>query len=109
LRAFEEGRRIHVRWAAAPGAHFDWLGIFKPAEQELLAPVCDAGYCGNWRYLMYAYTHGTVEGSRSIGPGSHDGYLSWPLPHGNYEIRMFLDDGYRLLAVSKPFRIVKAD
>jgi Ca-activated chloride channel family protein len=36
------------------------------------------------------------------------GYRTWPLKVGTYEIRLLMDDGYRLLAISNSFKIVHA-
>jgi endonuclease/exonuclease/phosphatase family metal-dependent hydrolase len=106
-RTYTQGERIDVSWTAAPGNRYDWLGIYRPGELHPLAYVCDATYCRNWRYLRYVYTDARVEGSTRFGPGSLVGYGDWPLKRGWYEIRLQADDGYRLLAVSEPFRVVK--
>jgi endonuclease/exonuclease/phosphatase family metal-dependent hydrolase len=106
-RVFRQGEPIELSWRAAPGNRYDWFGIFRPGDQHPLAHVCDAGYCGNWRYLLYGYADSKVQGSTRFGPGSFPGYAEWPLKRGWYEIRMFADDGYRLLAVSPPFRVLK--
>ena len=34
--------------------------------------------------------------------------VSWPLKVGTYEIRLLMDDGYRLLSISNSFKVVKA-
>jgi len=108
-RVVEQGERIRVSWSAAPGNRYDWLGIFRPTELHPLAYVCDAVYCRNWNYKWYLYTRSRIQGSTSFGPNAEVGYGEWPLKRGRYEIRLFADDGYRLLAVSKPFRVVPRD
>jgi hypothetical protein len=47
------------------------------------------------------------KGSTTFGPASQIGYKTWPLGTGNYEIRLLLDDGYRLAAASPQFKIVQ--
>jgi endonuclease/exonuclease/phosphatase family metal-dependent hydrolase len=105
-RVYEQGERIRVSWSAAPGNRYDWLGIFRPTELHPLAHVCDAVYCRNWNYKWYLYTRSRIQGSTSFGPNAEVGYGEWPLKRGRYEIRLFADDGYRLLAVSREFRVV---
>jgi hypothetical protein len=104
---YEVGEPIRVRWRAAPGYRFDWMGVFTrgrgPAQN---AEDCNAGSCGNGHYLLYDYTDTRIQGSTLIGPDSFAGYRTWPLKVGNYEIRLLMDDGYRLLAISNSFKIV---
>jgi endonuclease/exonuclease/phosphatase family metal-dependent hydrolase len=106
---YEVGEPIRVRWRAAPGYRFDWLGVFAPGRGPAQnAEDCDAGTCGNGHYLLYDYTGTLIQGSRLIGPASFAGYRTWPLKVGNYEIRLLMDDGYRLLGISNSFKIVHA-
>lgn len=106
---YEVGEPIRVRWRAAPGYRFDWLGVFSPGRGPAQnAEDCNAGACGNGHYLLYHYTDSSIEGSTRIGPASFDGYRSWPLKVGTYEIRLLMDDGYRLLAISNSFKVVHA-
>ncbi len=72
------------------------------------AEDCNAGSCGNGHYLLYDYTDTRIQGSTLIGPDSFAGYRTWPLKVGSYEIRLLMDDGYRLLAISNSFKIVHA-
>jgi len=105
---YEVGERIRVSWEAAPGYRFDWLGIYAPGRGPAQnADECNAGLCGNGHYLLYEYTDATIEGTTSFGPGSNVGYRTWPLKVGNYEIRLLMDDGYRLLAISNTFKVVR--
>jgi endonuclease/exonuclease/phosphatase family metal-dependent hydrolase len=103
------GEPIRVRWRAAPGYRWDWMGVFAPGRGPAQnAEDCNAGTCGNGHYLIYRYTETLIEGSALIGPASFDGYRSWPLKVGTYEIRLLMDDGYRLLAISNSFKVVRA-
>jgi hypothetical protein len=96
--------RIH-RIRALP----DWLGVYTAGDSadNPNNSTCSAGYCGNGHYLLYEYTHNTIEGTTTFGPASQIGYTSWPLKTGNYEIRLLLDDGYRSVAASPQFKIVQ--
>jgi hypothetical protein len=106
---YEVGEPIRVRWRAAPGYRFDWLGVFAPGRGPAQnAEDCDAGTCGNGHYLLYDYTGTLIQGSTLIGPASFAGYRTWPLKVGTYEIRLLMDDGYRLLGISNSFKIVHA-
>jgi hypothetical protein len=100
---------IRVSWTNAPGTKFDWLGVYTAGDSadNPNNSTCSAGYCGNGHYLLYEYTHNTIEGSTTFGPASLIGYTSWPLKTGNYEIRLLLDDGYRSVAASPQFKIVQ--
>ena len=106
---YEVGEPIRVRWRAAPGYRWDWMGVFAPGRGPAQnAEDCNAGVCGNGHYLLYDYTNTLIQGSRLIGPSSFPGYRTWPLKVGSYEIRLLMDDGYRLLAISNSFKIVHA-
>jgi exonuclease III len=106
---YEVGEPIRVRWRAAPGYRFDWLGVFAPGRGPAQnAEDCNAGTCGNGHYLLFHYTDTLIQGSALIGPASFAGYRSWPLKVGTYEIRLLMDDGYRLLGISNSFKVVHA-
>jgi hypothetical protein len=106
---YEVGEPIRVRWLAAPGYRFDWMGVFSPGRGPAQnAEDCNAGTCGNGHYLLYDYTGTLIQGSTLIGPASFAGYRTWPLKVGTYEIRLLMDDGYRLLGISNKFKIVHA-
>ena len=106
---YEVGEPIRVRWRAAPGYRFDWMGVFSPGRGPAQnAEDCNAGTCGNGHYLLYDYTETLIQGSALIGPASFAGYRTWPLKVGTYEIRLLMDDGYRLLGISNTFKIVHA-
>jgi endonuclease/exonuclease/phosphatase family metal-dependent hydrolase len=106
-RTYAVGDPIRVRWRAAPGYRFDWLGVYSAGEGPAKnAEDCNAGYCGNGHYLLYRYTDAKIQGVTVIGPGVFAGYRTWPLKPGTYEIRLLMDDGYRLLAISDSFKVV---
>ncbi len=105
---YTTGEPIQVSWKNAPGMRWDWLAIYRPGDTDE-SPVNSSrtsGYGGNGHYLLYGYTHTAIEGSAAFNADSAPGYLTWPLGPGIYEIRMLLDDGYRSLASSAPFKIV---
>jgi hypothetical protein len=106
--AYEVGERIELRWRAAPGYRWDWFAPFAPGRGPAQnAEDCNAGACGNGHYLLYGYTGSRIQGSATLGPATFPGYVSWPLKQGSYEIRLLMDDGYRLLAISPKFKIVR--
>jgi endonuclease/exonuclease/phosphatase family metal-dependent hydrolase len=106
---YEVGEPIRVRWRADPGYRWDWMGVFSPGRGPAQnAEDCNAGVCGNGHYLLYDYTDTLIQGSTLIGPASFPGYRTWPLKVGTYEIRLLMDDGYRLLGISNSFKVVHA-
>ncbi len=103
------GEPIEVSWTNAPGMRWDWLGIYSPGESDEnpIATRCETYNCGgNGRYLLYEYTRASIEGTTSFTEDSFVGWGTWPLQPGNYEIRLLLDDGYRSVASSAPFKVV---
>jgi hypothetical protein len=84
---------LEVSWAFAPGNRYDWIAIFPAGVSAKDGPFA------RWRY-----TDGTIDGRATIGPGSR-GPSPWPLPPGEYEVRLCLDDSYRCRS-SAPFTIV---
>jgi endonuclease/exonuclease/phosphatase family metal-dependent hydrolase len=106
-RRYDRGEPIDVSWTKAPGMKFDWVSIFK-ARNKPGPPQenCSAGVCGNGTYLLYEYTGARIAGSTTFSADSEVGYATWPLRPGRYEVRLLLDDGYRSVATSPPFRIV---
>ncbi len=97
-RSYLAGEPIEVAWTKAPGMKYDWVSVFR-ARKDPGPPQenCSAGTCGNGNYLVYEYTGARVEGSTNIPSRS--------LAPGRYEIRLLLDDGYRAVARSAPFRV----
>jgi hypothetical protein len=104
---YRKGSPIRVSWSKAPGMRWDWLSVFPAGGKLPRQSICNAGYCGNDDYLIYEYTHTQIEGTTRFTKDSLVGNGSWPLKPGRYEIRLLLDDGYRAVARSKPFRVVK--
>jgi hypothetical protein len=106
---YQRGENIDVSWTQAPGMRWDWIALFRYTGKALppTATTCNTGSCGSGNYLMYEYTRTAIEGSAQLGAGSAGAEASWPLKPGQYEVRMLLDDGYRLVARSLPFEIVK--
>jgi hypothetical protein len=86
---------------------WDWLGIYAPGDSDSspVASSCNAGCYSNGRYLLYEYTRTAVEGTTTFTAGSPPGAGTWPLSSGTYEIRLLVDDGYRSVASSAPFKV----
>jgi hypothetical protein len=76
---YKVGEPIRVSWKKAPGMKFDWLGLYSAGESadNKQQTTCSAGYCGNGRYLLYTYTHNTIEGSTIFEPSSFAGWKTW--------------------------------
>jgi Endonuclease/Exonuclease/phosphatase family len=91
-KSYTVGQGVDVHWADAPGERWDWVGIYKRGRDPHVA-----------YYLLWAYTHSTIEGSLTLDGSAHG---AWPLGAGKFSIYLLADDGYKLLAGS-PFRIVK--
>jgi endonuclease/exonuclease/phosphatase family metal-dependent hydrolase len=107
-RSYAAGEPIEAAWTKAPGMKFDWVSVFRARDKPLPPQEnCSAGVCGNGTYLLYEYTGAQIEGSTTIDADSNVGYATWPLEPGEYEIRLLLDDGYRSVATSPMFRVVK--
>jgi len=106
---YVSGEPIEVSWKNAPGSRWDWLGIYSPGESDgsKVSTERQSGYGGNGHYRLYQYTRTAIEGTATFSADSFPGYTVWPLQPGNYEIRLLLDDGYRTLASSPPFKVVK--
>jgi len=94
--SYRVGEPITVRWAAAPGMALDWIGVFR----------CDTTGCGTpFDYLVYVYTGTRIQGRTVIGADALAGAESWPLPAGQYIVRLLPDDGYRSVARSARFTV----
>jgi endonuclease/exonuclease/phosphatase family metal-dependent hydrolase len=107
---YKVGGPIRVSWKKAPGMKWDWLGIYKAGESadNPNNSTCSAGYCGNGHYLVYTYTHASIEGSTTFSAATAlVGWKTWPLGSGTYEIRLLMDDGYRSVTSSPRFKIVQ--
>jgi hypothetical protein len=104
---YAPGEPIRVSWTAAPGMRWDWLGIYSPGDsgEGPTATSRNSGSGANGRYLLYEYTHTAIEGTTGFTAGSAVGWTDWPLSPGTYAVRLLLDDGYRTLATSPPFKV----
>ena len=79
----------------------DWVGII---------PCKRSGACrDNGWYLRYSYTQSRVQGGLVMGKrfGPMEGTDPWPIPPGQYVLRLFVDDSYVDIAQSKRFVIRK--
>ena len=92
-RIYAVGEPIRVHWWNAPGARWDWVGVYERGAD----PNIDS-------YLTWFYT-----GSRIQGTGTLDADSSgpWPLQAGRYTVYLMADDSYRILA-SHAFTVLRA-
>lgn len=95
--AYGPGEAIRVSWTAAPGDHLDWIGLYRCARS------CD----DPGGYLAYRYTATRIEGSLVLADEVLPGEVApqWPLPPGEYVVRLLVDDSYRVAAESARFRV----
>ncbi|MEV6864914.1 endonuclease/exonuclease/phosphatase family protein [Streptosporangium subroseum] len=97
-RRYKAGESIGVNWSNAPGMGLDWVSVF----------ACPAGKCkDSSEYLVYTYTASAIEGHAKIGPHSIGSEDSWPLPPGQYVVRLLPDDGVLSVAQSAMFTVTK--
>lgn len=80
------GEAIHVSWHNTPAMRNDWIGIYNAGEQDLYSS-----------YLGYIYTGATVDGTGVFDASVLGDEM---LPAGDYVARLFVDDGYSVLAES---------
>jgi endonuclease/exonuclease/phosphatase (EEP) superfamily protein YafD len=83
---------IEVTFHGAPGNRYDWLSLNLAGAD----PERDALY--GWRYVG-----GRFGGTVAIRAGS---FGNWPLRPGRYQVSLCVDDAYRCVATSRPFRVV---
>ena len=103
------GEPIVVTWANAPGLFADWVGLYRGVYNTESPTQTDsyAGWgAGNSVYLIWEYTHATVEGTAELTDTSPGSETDWPLQPGCYEVRYLLDDQYRCVAQSYRFWVV---
>ena len=83
-RVVAPGEAVQVSFGGAPGNQRDWVGMF-------------AAEATDRQYLTYQYTQ-----------GARDGVLTFRAPDhvGRYDLRLFEDDGYTLLARSTAFEVL---
>ena len=69
--------------------------------------TCTGGYCGDADYLVWRYVDAATEGSAVFdATTARQGITTWPLKRGWYRVVFYFDDGYQLLALSAPFRVI---
>lgn len=90
--SYAPGEPIGVRWQAAPGSRFDWLGVYRRGDPNV------------YGYLGFVTTGARHEGEVSIEPSM----LTEALTPGDYEVRLLHDDSYVVLA-GVPFTIRAPD
>lgn len=105
---YREGQPIRVEWAAGPGWKWDWLAVTRRGAGNVdVQATCTGGYCGDADYLVWRYVDTAVQGSAVFdATTAREGATTWPLKRGWYRVVFYFDDGYQLLAVSAPFRVV---
>ena len=103
------GEPISVTWSNAPGLFADWVGLYRGiySSESLTQAESYAGWgAGNSPYLLWEYTHATIEGTIALTDSSPGGDINWPLQPGCYEVRYLMDDQYRCIASSYRFWVV---
>ena len=83
-RVYRVGQPIDVRWWNAPGARWDWIGVYERGAD----PNVDS-------YLTWFYTHSAIQGRGTLDADSAG---PWPLSPGRYSVFLLADDGYDILA-----------
>lgn len=83
------GEPITVSWENAPGAKWDWIGLYAAGDPDL------------YTYLGFLYTEAEIAGAVTFDAEA----LGGELPPGDYEARLMHDDGYVVLATT-PFTVV---
>jgi hypothetical protein len=106
---YEVGESIVVTWTNALGLFGDWVGLFRGIYSSN-SPTQTESYAGwgagNSVYLMWEYTHASIEDTMTLSDSSPGSDENWPLQPGNYELRYLLDDQYRCVASSARFQVV---
>lgn len=82
--AYAPDEPIGVRWQAAPGFRFDWIGVYRRNDPNV------------YGYLGFVTTGARHEGEVFIERSS----LSEKLTPGDYEVRLMQDDHYVVLATT---------
>ncbi len=92
------GEEIAISWTNAPGNRYDYVRI-TPVGSKRLA----------WGEAIRLYTRGELDGSVKYNEANVRGnwldwYKSddgqWPLPAGQYDVKLMLDDGFTELAAT---------
>lgn len=81
--SLEDAQALEVAWAYAPGNRYDWLGVYRAGVSAKVGSI------KAWRYM-----DARIEGTARIAAGAR-GVAPWPLPPGDYQVRICLDDSYR--------------
>jgi endonuclease/exonuclease/phosphatase family metal-dependent hydrolase len=79
---YRRGEPVRLRWSAAPGNKYDWIGIF-PATRSLNV----------YGYLGFSYVDALPQGRIALTKADLG-----TLAPGRYVAGLFMDDGYSLLA-----------
>jgi hypothetical protein len=56
-------------------------------------------------YIVHTYTGARPSGSGTIDEQAFGAAVGWPIGSGSYEARLLADDGYPVLAESRPFTV----
>jgi hypothetical protein len=94
---YRTGEAIEIDWQNGPGNRNDYLGIYEVGIESTYIPDYDGG-------LTWLYINALPEGSIRLDEASSE--VMWPLPRGKYVARLLKDDGYEVLAESKPFEVL---
>jgi hypothetical protein len=82
-----------------------YRGVFN-SESPTQAESYAGWGAGNSAYLVWGYTHATIEGTIALSDSSPGAEENWPLQPGCYEVRYLMDDQYRCIASSYRFWVV---
>ena len=80
-KVYDKGEPIEVSWTDAPGNKWDWVGVYKRGGDP------DVNWYKNW-----LYTEATIAGSAMVDAEASGG--PWPLPPGEYDVLVLVDDSY---------------
>jgi len=89
---FLQGEPISVRWRNAPGNRNDYLAVYPPGVPT--------GYDNG---LAWFYTGAQPAGETRMDESTTA--WGWPLEPGTWVVRLVKDDGYEVLAESRPFTV----
>ena len=78
---YRPGQSVDVKWTAAPGNKWDWVGIYRRDADPNKA-----------YYLVWDYTGASIDGSTTLDGGTNASV--WPLKPGRYSVYLLLDDSY---------------
>jgi endonuclease/exonuclease/phosphatase family metal-dependent hydrolase len=93
--AYEPGEGIEVSWANGSGDLASWVGIYPEGVNP-----------GSQPSHVWSYIDGEVDGTIVLD-GDSSG-TTWPLPEGDYEVHLFRDNGYTVIATDA-FTVVTED